>query len=234
MSIRIGLYDFFAYALPGIFYLIIVGFWLASFGLVMIDLKTLESLSASSLLVIVGAGYIVGQLIDPIAYRWMRIFQSRNRDAVKIAFNEFHSQHPWLVLNFKPADWGILLRAIKSKSLDAAMDVEQHNVAAIMLRNISLGLVLVSGSYLVYFLVVNTNIWNLLLSVAFFALSIAAMRRSRLRRHWFYTAVFEAFSAYYLLQDKLSGEKPAVASNTHPIDTAISTPSSETKPNHIE
>ena len=108
MSIRIGLYDFFAYTIPGIFYLIILVFWLNAFGVTAIDVKTLDSLSISSLVVILGGGYIAGLLIDPLAYKWMRLFQSRNRDAAMSAFNEFHNQHPWLVLDLNWTDWGIL------------------------------------------------------------------------------------------------------------------------------
>jgi hypothetical protein len=222
MSIRIGLYDFFAYALPGVFYLVIIGFWLDSFGLVTLDLKTLNSLSIVSLLAIVGAGYIAGLLVDPLAYRWFRVFKGKNLHASDSAFHEFQRRHPSLASSFRSSDWGLLLRAVKSKSFEAAMDVEQHNVAAIMLRNISLGLVLISICCLVYFFAVSANIWNIFLSALFFALSIVAMRRSELRRRWFYIAVFEAFSAHYLLEDKLINERQIVDMSSNPIDTSTS------------
>ncbi len=215
MSIRIGLYDFFAYTLPGVFYLLTAGFWLASFGVLALDLETLSSFSISIWLLIVGAGYITGLLIDQISYRWMRIFyKSRNRDIAKYAFNHFQSQHPWLVLNFQPTEWELLMRAIKGKSLDVAADVEQHNIAFIMLRNISFGLFLNSLGCLAFFFA-NANAWNLLLVAACLALSAAALRRAELRRRWFYTAVFEAFAAYFLLNDKLAADKQnAISSNT--------------------
>jgi hypothetical protein len=235
MSIRIGLYDFFAYTLPGIFYLLIAAYGLAVFQFVKVDLSTLDSLSLFSFLVVVGAGYITGLLLDPMAYRWARFFQGRNREAAKFAFEEFHSHHPWLELNFKPADWGILLRIIKSKSIEAAMDVEQHNVASIMLRNISLGLLLVSAIYLLFFFTVSTNIWNLILAGIFFSLSITAIRRSRLRRHWFYIAIFEAFAAHYLPQEKWIGNKRHITNSNNEsespgIEVSNSMSDSEAKP----
>lgn len=208
MSINIGLYDFFAYTIPGVFYLILIGFWINALGLVKIDLKMIDS-SALSIIVIAGAGYIIGQIIDPIAYRWFRLFYKRNSEAVKYALDEYHKQHPWLPLKYKPEDWSILFRGIKSKSLEAAKDIEQHNASSIMLRNIGFAFFLVSVSCLIYFFVISSNVWNIFLFLGFLGLSIITVRRSRIRRHWFYLAVFEAFAAHYLLDDKLADEKKA-------------------------
>jgi hypothetical protein len=200
MSIRIGLYDFFAYTLPGVCYILIAVYGLAIFGFINIDLSLLNSLSLFSVLALIGAGYIIGLLFDPIAYRWARLFQKSNRETARLAFDEFSSRHPWLKANFKAADWGLLLRAVKSRSIEAAMDVEQHNVASIMLRNISLGLLLLAVIYMLFFLIINFNLWNLVLATLCCSLSIIAIQRSKLRRHWFYIAIFEAFAAHFLLQ----------------------------------
>jgi hypothetical protein len=224
MSIRVGIYDFFAYTIPGVFYIIILGFWLNVLGIVTLDLQALNSFSLTSMFLIIGAGYILGLLIDQVAYRWVRLFQSENREAVRFAFDEFHESHPWVVLNFEPQDWGILLRAIKSKSMDAAADIEQHNVAAIMFRNFSLGLVLSALACLLYFLLVYQAIANILLAIICLQLSFAAMKRGRIRRHWFYMAIFEGFTAHFLLEKKLSGRKPR-ANSAHPLDD-ISEPTS--------
>src|SRR5919109_1251784 len=137
MSIRVGLYDFFAYTLPGMFYLAIIGFWLNDRGLLLIDFSILKDIYWAVLLVIVGAGYVIALLIDPIAYGCMRLLYKRNRDVAKAAYDEFTQRYSWVNLNYDAKDWGILLRAVKSVSMEAAADVEQHNVAFIMLRNIS-------------------------------------------------------------------------------------------------
>ena len=106
MSIRVGLYDFFAYTLPGVFYLSIVGFWLNTAGLLVVDFASLKDAWGVITLVVVGAGYILGLLIDdPLAYRWMRLFQGRNRNAAKAAFDEFMQQHSWVNINYEPQDW---------------------------------------------------------------------------------------------------------------------------------
>ena len=205
MSIRINFYDFFAYTLPGVFYLLIVGFWLDAFQFVEFDTDILNNVSFS-LLIIVGAGYIIGLLINPIAYGWMRLFRSRNSDATKSAFDEFRKRHPWLDVKFNSTDWVVLLFVIKNNSIEVAMDVEQHNVAGIMLRNISLGFLSISIGCFTFFVVISANIWNLVFAAISLVLSSIALKRSSLRRDWFYIGVFEAFLAYYLTEGKLASE----------------------------
>lgn len=215
MSIRVSLYDFFAYTLPGIFYLGIIGFWLNTVGLLVVDFASIKDALGAITFLIVGAGYILGLLIDdPLAYKWISFFQGRNSKAAKVAFDEFTQRHPWVNLNYEYKDWGILLRAVKSVSLEVGADVEQHNVAFIMLRNISLAFVFCSISAVIYYFVVLSNLWILALGIMFLVLAIVAMRRGRIRRHWFYTAVFEAFTAHFLLDPKTGSVKTAEKSNT--------------------
>lgn len=207
MSIRVGLYDFFAYTLPGIFYLGIIVFWLIATGVFAVDLPSLKDSWGAITFAVIATGYIIGLLLDSLAYRWMRLFQSRNRDATKVAFDEFTQRHSWVKLNYEPKDWRILLRAVKSVSLEAATDVEQHNVAFIMLRNISLAFVLSSISTVIYYFMVFSRSWMLAFGIIFLMLSFVAMRRSRIRRHWFYIAIFEAFTAHFLLDPKTGNSK---------------------------
>jgi len=198
MPIRIGLYDFFAYTFPGIFCLAIIGFWLDTIDLLVIDFSTLNNLSLAVLLGIIGTGYIIGLLIEPLAYALMKLF-SKKRDGTKVAFDEFKKQHPWVKVNFEATDLSILLRAVKSVSMELAANVEEHNVAAIMLMNMSFAFVLSSISSAIYYFVIWSNLWILILALTFLMLAIAASRRSRARRHWFYKAVFETFTAHFLL-----------------------------------
>ncbi len=214
MSIRVGLYDFFAYTLPGVFYLSIIGFWLNAIDLLVIDFSALKDFSLSILFAIVIVGYIIGLLIDPLAYRLMRLFQSRNGDAAKAAYDEFTQQHTWVKLGYDAKDWAILLRAVKSVSMEAAADVEQHNVAFIMLRNISLAFVFSMISSVVYYFAILSSLWVLGLGIVFLMMAILAMRRSGLRRHWFYLAVFEAFTAQFLLDQNTGSKKSAENSRT--------------------
>jgi hypothetical protein len=200
MSLRIGLYDFFAYTIPGALYFMILGFWLDAYNIISIDESIVYKLTLPAFLIFIGVGYICGLLVDAIAYRWLRLFRGRNRKAAEKAFQEFCKNYSSLNVNIRPGDWGMLLRAIKSKSLDAAADIEQHNVTAIMLRNISLGFILCSICLLVYFFIGNYSVWNIILCLIFILFSRIALIRSAVRRHWFYVAVFEGFAAHFYLE----------------------------------
>gem|GEM_PF-842871 len=202
MSIRIGLYDFFAYTLPGILYVAILTFWLNTIGILAIDFSVLKDFSLIALFMFVGAGYITGLIFDPIAFRLIRFFIGRNRDATKAAYEKFTERHPWVNLKYEAKDWSILLRAIKSVSMEAATDVEQHNVTFIMLRNIGFAFILCFISSGVYYFVTR-NLWDLGLGILFLTMAILAMWRSKIRREWFYIAVFEAFTAHFLLDNKI-------------------------------
>jgi hypothetical protein len=201
MPIRIGLYDFFAYTLPGVLCLVIIGFWINVIGLWNIDFSILNSLSLAALLGIIGIGYIVGLLIEPLAYGWMKLLQRKKIDGMKVAFDEFTTQHPLIKVNFEPRDLSILLRAIKSKSMEAA----------IMLMNLSLVFILSSISTVIYYFAISTNLWILILAFIFFVAALMTMSRSRTRRQWFYKSVFETFTAHFLLEKtkivQVSGKK---------------------------
>jgi hypothetical protein len=234
MSIRIGLYDFFAYTIPGVFYILIIGFWLNAFQFVTLDGAALNNLPLFVLFIIVGAGYVTGLLLDPIAYRWLRLFRSRNRDAVKSSFESFCNRYKWLDVKFSASDWSLLLLTLKHKSIEVAMDVEQHNVASIMLRNISLGFLLFSLGSLTFFIGINANAWNFAIAVISLALSGIALRRSSLRREWFYVGIFEAFSAHYLAEGNLTAESLLGVNRINKtelreLNTTLSTPKSESE-----
>ncbi len=229
MSIRIGLYDFFAYTLPGMLYVAIVGFWLSTLGLVRIDPLAVTQASALVVLILAGVGYVSGLLLDTFAYGWIRFFHPRNQVVTKAAFEQFARIYPAWTGRFTHNDWGILLRAIKSKSLEAAMDVEQHNVAAIMLRNISLGLLLTAISFVVVAFLDTSFGWNLVWAAAAIGFSIVAMRRSQVRRNWFYLAIFQAFAAQFLLDDVLLDSGRSRPASTEPgLDRPTATRSQET------
>jgi len=198
VSIRVGLYDFFAFTLPGVFYLLIVGYTLTLFQVAPANYSALNDLSISSFIVLVGAGYITGQLVDPIAYRWMRLFFGPNTRQRVWAFNHFQQVHPRLVPNFEVTDWEILLQMLKAKHPDVASEVEMHNVASIMLRNISLGFMILASVFIAYYLIMAPNIWNLVLATACLVLSYTGLRQSRMKREWFYTGIFNAVAASHL------------------------------------
>lgn len=214
MSLRISLYDFFSYTLPGVFFILIIALGLTTFGVINFDLAILADLSLSSLLILTGAGYLLGLLLNPIAERWVRLFIGTHHRARDEAFAEFHSRHPKLKIEFAANEWDMLFYAVKAKSAETATDVELHNVASIMLRSISLILLIAAALFLLIFLFVYTNIWNLVSAITALFLSRIAITLCHNRRRWFYKGIFEAFAVYYLLEEKMKNpEAPSLTEN---------------------
>ena len=225
MSIRIGIYDFFAYLIPGVFYLLVAAFGLTMFGIVNIDLAQLMDISLFGFLVLLAAGFIVGLLFDLLAYKWFLLFRKRNSMARQEAFDAILKKYPWLELGFQPEEYSLMLKAIKIQIPEATMDIEHHNAIHIMFRNISLGLFIASLIFLLVFIIVFTHIGNLALAIFAFLLSYLAIDRSAQRRRWFYMDTYEAFVTNILLQQKkldgkveLKQTKPKVVAVNEEMD----------------
>lgn len=202
MTLWLSLYDFFAYMIPGVFYILVVAGGLNIFGFISINETSLNNSSLFTFLILLGVGYVLGQLIDPVAYKWLGFFKGKSRTARVKTFTLFQAQNPELELQFNPKDWSILLSAIKIQKPGISADIEQHNALSIMLRNLSFGLFISSLILVLTFITVNTHWGNLLLAGAALFLSSVALKRSALRRDWFYTSILEVFVTNYLLQEK--------------------------------
>lgn len=218
MSIRIGLYDLFAFTIPGVLYIVVALFGLSIFGFITLDLNQIANLSIAWVLGLLGVGYVIGLLLDPMAHKWVRLFIPKNRDAKKTALASFRRKHPWVAIEFDPADWPILLNAVKIKSFDIAMEVEQHNVLYIMLRNISFALLLTALNFLLIFLFIYTHFGNLVLAGVSLGLALIAAQRCKLRRHWFYVRIYEAYVACYLPSEEIVARTPTSLPNQEELE----------------
>jgi hypothetical protein len=78
MSIRVGIYDFFAYTIPGSLYLAIVVYGFVVFGLFEFDVSWLSNLSLVQIIASSILAYIVGLVVDLIAKQWYRLFRPKD------------------------------------------------------------------------------------------------------------------------------------------------------------
>ena len=196
MSLTVGIYDFFAYTIPGAFYLIIVAYAASAFGLVKIDPAQVNNVSLLGALVLAGFAFVTGFLMDPLTRPWASRF--RDRDPEDHAFASFVNTNRSLKVNFSSSDWRILLRAVRLASQETAEQTERHNAINIMLRNIGFGLLLLAIMYVAYFFLVALNIWNLLLAAACLWLSVVAEKESAKFSRWYYSSIFQAAAALSL------------------------------------
>jgi hypothetical protein len=203
MSIRVGIYDFFANMIPGVFYMLVAAFGLNIFGIVKIDLAQIMGFSLAAFVTLLAVGFIVGQIIDLIGYKWFLLFRKRNSIARKEAFALFQQHYPWLEVYYRQEDWSLMLQAIRIQIPEATAEIDQHNALHIMLRNISLGLFLASLILIIALIVIPIHVANVVVAALGLTLSYLAIDRSAHRRNWFYLGIYEAFATNLLLQQQV-------------------------------
>jgi hypothetical protein len=196
MAIRIGVYDFFAYTVPGGLYLTVLIYLCTIFGLIAVDSQSLNNLSAIQILVLAVLAYISGLIFDPVAKKWYQIFKPKGLS--KKVLDDFRKKYASLDVKFQLGDWPILLTYLRQNASDVAADIDKYNATNIMLRNISLSLILLSAIEITQFFRTSFLIVHLVLSVVFVIASIVTVRESVKFATWFYSATYEAIAAHGL------------------------------------
>jgi hypothetical protein len=203
MNIRIGIYDFFAYAIPGGLYLFIVVYACTIFVIVQVDWLSFD-LSAIQIVVVAGIAYIFGMILEPIAKLWYRLFKPK--DFPDLALEQFKQFHPSLEIKFQSVDWPILLAYIRRESIDIATEIERVNASNIMRRSISFGLMILSLVQIAQF-AHTLFASHLILSVIFAVSSVIAGKESVKFARWFYFGIFEAMASRSLQVSSLVEHK---------------------------
>jgi len=205
MTIRIGIYDFFAYTIPGAVYLSAVVYLLHTFQVVSIDFAFAD-LSIIHIVVVAFLSYITGFIFDPIPTPlWERLFGLK--DTSEKVLDKFKQDHPCLDIKFRGSAWPILLAYIRRESVDVASDIEKFNAIAKMFKNVSFGFFVFSVIWIIQAL--RTNLWPLILALTFLLLSLVAARQGAKFKRWFYSMIYEATVASSLEIDLwITGSRP--------------------------
>lgn len=194
MSINIGLYNFFGYTIPGLFYLFIGVYGAVAFGYIQVDYTLVNNLSVLSALVIAGSGYVTGMVMDWVAEQWHAPFKGK-RLTVK-SYEKFHYRyHQSVTLKLKANEWPLYLAFLRKQGREHMLEIERFNVNRIMLRNISLGLMLLAAIHLSHLLFVRFYPVNLWIGIGYGALSIFAAIKGVEFAEWYFIGMFEAVAA---------------------------------------
>lgn len=199
MNIRISVYDFFAYTIPGSLLLFSIAYTLIIFGVLPIDIL-LFSPSLIQTTVIIGLGYLVGLLFEPIGKIWYSLFRPKNHS--EVVLNELKNRYPMYDVNFRGKDWTILLAHIRRESPDIAAEAERVNATNILLRNTSFMLIVLSIIEFVKF-AFQFEFLHLIISVLLIIFSIIAGKEAVKFAQWFYLGIFENILSTALQLSKL-------------------------------
>ena len=117
------------------------------------------------------------------------------------------------------------MQSLKQLHSDAAADLEQMNATSMMLRNVSLGLVLLALILVLYFFVVSSLLGNIVLALSCIVLATVAMRVSTKFRGWFYLGIYSATAAHMLRNHEWMQDSRGIESEQVDIRASKSTPS---------
>jgi hypothetical protein len=188
MSIKLGIYDLFAYTIPGLLYLYIFNEALKIFGLPYFTIDQFKDNLAYTLVVVIAA-YLVCHLLDYFGYLigYRILFRKKMSRIVHAAIKE---NYPELDIRFEAKDWDILYKILGQRNIELHQYIDRYEADAIMLRNAGFGLLLYT-LILVCNIVFNGNVWpGILGPIISLVLCMIAFRQSRIFHRWFYNAIF--------------------------------------------
>ena len=202
MSISLGIYDFFAYIIPGVLYLFVFNESLRIFGLKFVNITLwVQSGQSSSFLLLIPiliAAYVIGHIIDPLAYNFYHKFIYRLRHKKKIYEKQLQylkEGFPKLNIRFDPRDWTILFTLLRERNIEITKVIDKYQADSMMLRNIAFGTLLLTIAYFGKFFLTFSWI-DLAISLGVLIISLLAINKSNQFRTWFYSAIFEASLGY--------------------------------------
>lgn len=200
MSIRIGIYDFFAYTIPGGLMLCIALGVLDMFDVPDVWVKFFNLNTLQIFLLIIGC-YLTGFVINPVLSKWSHLFEPKPFE--QDAFDRFQKRNPDLKVDINPVDWPIWMATIRRESLEMAFEIDRFLAISKMIRGVSLFLLFSGLLALVNVIIARISAWYLPFIVLSFILSVVAVRESIKFKRWFYIVVFETV---------VSRQKPFTAS----------------------
>ena len=192
MSITLGIYDVFSYAMPGILYLFTLNEGLRLLRLPFVDISQLNN---NSHLVLVGLlSYLVGHLFDFIShYVWYRRFYPG--ESAERAYSSFEA-YSGLKPDFDPHQWSMLLSVIRHDNMEVCNTIDKNKATSIMLRNVSFALFLLTIVFAISAFVSGFSLVYFLGAIATLVGSIVSLRRGDTFNQWFYRLIYQQSLVY--------------------------------------
>jgi len=192
MSIAIGVYDFFSYTIPGVFYLYIIYeflllFKLDMFNLLQIITKTSTPIQVAILIIGLVVAFIAGHIFDMVAH-WLVFNLMYRGKTSQIVLNKIKQRDNDANIQFEAKDWHLLLILLRQRNLPVAQSFDKLEADSIMFRNISLIALLIAFVMGAKAILDNSYLWFIV--GVFLPVWIMAARRSFTLHTWFFEGVF--------------------------------------------
>jgi hypothetical protein len=192
MSITFGIYDFFSFTIPGVFYLFVVNEFLNLLNLPHLILK---DVTIPQLVLLAVLAFIAGHLMDIVSFSlWYQ--RLKRSSASKDGLEELKTQCPTIEIGFLPSEWAALFYILHQKNYPAIQTIDKYKADTLMMRNLSFGLLLFAMLQIAVFII---NGYSLLAIILFFLsllFSVITLRRSMRYDRWYYRAIFAGALIY--------------------------------------
>ena len=214
MSVTLGIYDVFSYAIPGLLYLFIFTEVLRLLHLPSFDTAKFDNFVY---LVLIGLlSYLVGHVFDYISHNiWYRVFYRGHTE--ERAYEKF-KEIPGINVDFDPRQWSILFSVLRHNNFELVNSIDKNKATSIMLRNVSFALFLLAIVSAIRTFANGFSLISLLLSIIALIASIVALRRSDMFNLWFYSMIYQQSFVYGSNLKEIVGinkSKTTRASNKH-------------------
>jgi len=193
VSIKLGVYDFFSYTLPGTIYLFIIIYLFSDRNLDYI--KFLFDNSNFTLLLIFGLfAYLLGIMMHPLCLMiWNRLFMRANLK--EQALKNFRSSYGYEDF-FEGRHNSVCIARIRLNNVESADRIDKHSANRIMLINLSFGLALASIIVLSEIILNGYSNHKIALLIAFGVLSALSLRQAKIFGVWYFSLLFETWAAF--------------------------------------
>ncbi|MEM9908771.1 MAG: hypothetical protein AAF921_27555 [Cyanobacteria bacterium P01_D01_bin.44] len=199
MTIRIGVYDFFAHLIGGSFLLAFLLYVLQKLLPLPVNIA---NLSSSQVLILGTIAYVLGYVETPLGSIWYRFWVPK--DVYQKTVSKLNQEMAGMGVNLEIMDWYTLVAFIKRHSIDMAQDVEQYNAISIMLRSTSLGFLLFSGVFGIEFLFSSRLLGFIILSFICLFLSIVLIKEVVKYHTYFFRSIYQSLVALILKPEQIS------------------------------
>ena len=139
MPIRVGMYDFLSYTIPGGLYLFLVFYSLITFNVFTFESNSIE-FSLFQIIVLAIVSYVIGHIFNPITRFIFRPFH-KPLEVQKKALNEckekYSARYPNIEIKFDIRHIPLMVEYLRKEKIDIAMEIERFNSISIFLRNVS-------------------------------------------------------------------------------------------------
>jgi len=216
MSISLGIYDLFSYAIPGMLYLYIVNEVLKLVDGQYIDVAQLSQSgnaapSAVVIVLLAVGSYVTGHIFEglraPLLDRWLYYYGAQDRVLKRI---EQRLSHSGLKIDFHGDEWSVYLKVLQVRTSETIQEAERLKANGLMMRNLSFGAFLFAVLQLVQFLFHTNVLLNLIPCLIAFFVMIITYQRSKRFDEWSYGDIYLQALAYGPnLKEFLKNEKPA-------------------------